>query len=379
MKNIFFSILILSIFSCTSKSGTTFTIEGVAKNSVAKMIYLEQTPGNKERPLIIDSSQLGKDGSFKLNGTATEEGLYSLRTDQSELPFAIFINDSKKITIDADLSKKTDVYTVSGSAASEALIAFEKKYVSQMQLMDQLANKYRNLSVAKPNDSLSATAIDSLKKTDSVQYENTAKELKEYAKSLLDKSTSAAFTMYVLYFFAPDPNNPKAVEFSSTEMYEIITKASSQFPSSTALADWKKTLRSNKAPDFTLSDTSGKSVSLSSFKGKYVLLDFWASWCRPCRMENPNIVAAYNQFKDKNFTILSVSLDNNKQAWLKAIHDDGLTWNHVSDLKGWNSEVAAVYRVQGIPYNFLLDPNGNIVAENIRGRNLFNALNEYVK
>ena len=379
MKNIFFGTLILSIFSCTSKSGTAFIVEGTIKSSVAKIIYLEQISGNKERPLIIDSSQIGKDGSFKINGTANEESLYSLRTDRSELPFAIFINDSKKITIDADLSKKTDVYTVNGSAASEALIAFEKKYVAQTQLMDQLANKYRNLSATKPNDSLSATAINSLKKTDSVQYEKTAKDLKEYAKSLLDKSTSSALTMYVLYFFAPDPNNPKAVEFSSTEMSDIITKASSQFPSNTALADWKKTLRSNKAPDFTLSDTSGKAVSLSSFKGKYVLLDFWASWCRPCRIENPNVVAAYNQFKNKNFTILSVSLDNNRQAWLKAIRDDGLTWNHVSDLKGWNSEVAAVYRVQGIPYNFLLDPNGNIVAENIRGQELFNALNEYVK
>src|SRR6476646_6115704 len=105
-----------------------------------------------------------------------------------------------------------------------------------------------------------------------------------------------------------------------------------------------------KALEFTQQDTSGKNISLSQFRGKYVLLDFWASWCRPCRFENPNVVAAYNQFKDKNFTIVGISLDDNKQAWINAIHADGLTWNHVSDLKGWESQVAAMYGVQGIPY-----------------------------
>lgn len=379
MKHIFLVIFTLGFFSCATKNSTSFIVEGAVKNNTAKIIYLEQAPENREHPLIIDSATIGKDGSFTLKGTGDEEGLYDLRTGQSQFPFAIFINDSKKIRIDADLSKRNDVYRVSGSNASLALVDFEKKYVSQMQLMDQLANEYRRLSTVKPNDSLSLATIDSLKRTDSVQYENTGRYLKEYAKSLIDKSTSAAFTMYVLYFFAPDPGNPKTVEFSPTEMFDIIAKASSKFPSNTALADWKKTLRSNKAPDFALPDTAGRTVSLSSFKGKYVLVDFWASWCKPCRMENPNVVAAYHQFKDTNFAILGVSLDDNKQAWLKAIHNDGLAWNQVSDLKGWNSEAAALYGVQSIPYNFLIDPNGNIVAENIRGKQLFDALKKVLK
>ena len=119
-------------------------------------------------------------------------------------------------------------------------------------------------------------------------------------------------------------------------------------------------------------------ISLSSFKGKYVLVDFWASWCGPCRQENPNLVKAFNRFKNQNFTVLGVSLDRpgNKEKWLKAIHNDGLAWTHVSDLNFWNSKTAALYVVRAIPQNFLLDPNGKIIGKNLRGEDLENKLEE---
>jgi peroxiredoxin len=370
MKKYIVIALATGVFSCQQKEGgKTVAVNGVVKNTTAKMVYLEENTPNG-RPTTFDSADI-KDGRFELKAKSKEEGLYQLRLQGKVVPFAFFINDVDKVKLTADLNNTTQPYTVENSPASQALIGFDKTmYEKGMQIFAQGGRV----------DSLrKASAPDSLVSASYFAMEGTANSLKEYTLQFLEKSTSPILSLYAIGSYQNTVSNLGVKGFSRTEIASVVNNATSKFPQHSGLQAVKKSLPSNKAADFTQPDINGNPVSLSQFKGKYVLVDFWASWCQPCRIDNPNVVRAYNEFKNKNFTILGVSLDQNKDAWQKAIQQDSLTWTHVSDLKFWDNAAATLYGVQGIPYNVLVNPQGEIIAENLHGEEIVQTLRQVIK
>lgn len=212
------------------------------------------------------------------------------------------------------------------------------------------------------------------------EYQNLNGKYMSGLKDFIKSHPKSAVSGYII---ANDLNNPS---IPLTELIEALTYIDKSIENTAYIKtankrvnDAKGTMVGYTATTFSQSNTEGKTVNLTDFRGKYVLIDFWASWCKPCRMENPNVVAAYNRFKDKGFTVLGVSMDSNKDAWVTAIKQDNLTWTHVSDLKGWGNEVGKLYGVTGIPQNYLLDKEGKIVAKDLRGPALDEKLAEIIK
>jgi len=365
-----FALLGLTNACQNASAAEGYEISGQLRNAAAgTTLHLAELTSSQfvER----GTAKVDAQGRFTFKGVLpVKEAVYQLKVDEPNQVLLVLDNKTR-LTLAGDAKNLPASYSVKGSKDSQVMQELTQTLSASRTQMQHLVLRYNALKQAGRPDSLPVIEA----KANAVQL-GAARQ----AKAIIRRNaTSVAAGFATLTFISPDEDFAFA-----DSMAAVQRKAQPASPFTQALTERLAPLRATAvgtaAPDIELTQPDGKPLALKSLRGKYVLVDFWASWCGPCRAENPNVVKAYNQFKDKGFTIYSVSLDEDKARWTKAIEADHLLWpNHVSDLKGWQSAGAAAYGVQAIPQSFLLDPQGRIIAKNLRGPALEAKLAEVLK
>lgn len=375
MKNYTLLVLFISIvFLSFGRTPKKIEIKGIIENAEGKTLYLNAFVNNT--PVVIDSIVLKKNGKFKLSANVVKPEFFSLGFDQKD--YALLVLDSANtndaIEFNANSASFMNSYTISGSKDSEIVKDLVNNLTEYQKSKEEFSKNLRNPKYTPQQQMKLRTQLDSIDK--SFIYKRDL-FINENYKSLavitvlgyLNPQTDIALYKKIESGLAESVPNTEYHIAVLTQIKQIETQIKiKEEQEKERLELDRKTAIGAVAPELNFPSPDGKVITIESLRGNYVLIDFWASWCRPCRAENPNVVKLYNKYKDKGFTVYSVSLDKDKARWEGAIKQDNLAWpNHVSDLKQWKSESVKIYGFRGIPFTVLIDKDGKIIAKNLRG------------
>lgn len=354
MKKIFFLIAVtFALISCGEKAKDSFTIHGNIEGLSTGMVYLGYAQGDD----YITDSAVVKDGEFTLEGKVKEPVIGYLQvTDSKGLNLVV---ENADIEISGNAASPDDIQIKGGKVQQE----FDAYQASTKDLRD--AQKPITEALMKARETGDEAAFNE----QMAKGRELDKKMIEANRKYIQEHPASYVSLHLLYMMS------EGLELEELEeMYGGMDASYQNSMAGKSIASRIKAIKNTSvgatAMDFAQTDTEGNTVKLSDLRGKYVLLDFWASWCVPCRAENPNVLKAYNTFKDKNFTVPGVSLDMNEQDWRDAIKEDGMPWTQLWDVKGPEADVVKMYGITGIPASFLIGPDGVIIAKDLRGEEL---------
>ncbi|MBL7921068.1 MAG: AhpC/TSA family protein [Bacteroidia bacterium] len=360
------AIAILSGCGETGRTGS-FELKGTLSNSNGETIYLEKLVN--PQPVIVDSTVIDEKGNFEFKNYTPHIGFYRIKLNQQN--FAMLVLDSTdKVKVTANAKDLARTYKVEGSPETALFVEYNELTNQKNIRLDSLNQAFQAIVQTIKMDSLK---MDSLSNIFEKPFNEIMNGFNTIIAEKITKNPDKYASMIAIQGMEPD---------KFADIYKKLDEGlNKKYPSDKGVrmfhdvvSKMLATTIGQPAPEIVLPTPDDKELALSSFKGKIVLVDFWASWCGPCRKEMPNVVKAYTKFKDKGFEIYGVSLDQDKGRWIEAIQKDGITWPQVSDLKYWDSYAAKLYAVEGIPYTVLLNKEGKIIAKNLRGAELEKAI-----